>query len=135
MPLLVWNEKLSVNIKTIDEQHKKWIEILNGLYDAMKSGTDGEAVGKELRELVEYTKLHFSAEEKLMEANDYPLFQGHRDSHEDMMREVESLMAKHEEEGSAVTMDVMLILKDRMSEHIVGADKNYGSYLNSKGVY
>lgn len=135
MPLLTWNEKYSVNIKAIDEQHKRWIEILNELYDAMKSARGSEVVGKVLRELVDYTKVHFSAEEKLMESTGYSLFQGHRKMHEDMAKEVESLMAKQEAGGTAVTVDVMFFLRNWLSEHIVGTDKNYSTYLNSRGVY
>ncbi len=135
MPLLEWSEKYSVNIRAIDDQHKKWIQILNELHDAMKSGRGKDIVGKVLDELVDYTRVHFSSEEKLMEANGYPLFEGHKRLHEDMVRELELLKTKHNEGKTVLTLDVMQLLKNWLSEHIIGTDKNYAAYLNSKGVH
>ncbi len=135
MPLMEWNEKLSVNISAIDAQHKKWIGILNELHDAMKSGKGKEKIGKVLDDLVEYTKVHFAAEEKLMQGNGYPLFAGHKKQHEDMVKEVELLKSKYISGASGLTIEVMQFLRNWLSEHIIGTDKNYGPYLNEKGIY
>ena len=135
MPLIEWNEKLSVNIRAIDEQHKKWINILNELHDAMKAGKGRDAVGNVLDELVEYTKVHFASEEKLMEANGYPLFSGHKKLHEDMVKEVEFLRSEHSSGAAGLTIEVMQFLKNWLNEHIIGTDKNYGPYLYGKGVH
>ncbi len=37
MPLVKWNEKLSVGVSIIDDEHKNLVEMLNELYDAMLS--------------------------------------------------------------------------------------------------
>ena len=60
MDFVVWNEKYSVKISTIDEQHKKLVAIINELYNSMKNGKSKEQLGKTLTDLVEYTKYHFS---------------------------------------------------------------------------
>ncbi|MCL4538924.1 MAG: bacteriohemerythrin [Bacteroidetes bacterium] len=135
MPLIEWNEKLSVNIRAIDDQHKKWINILNELHGAMKAGKGRDAVGNVLDELVEYTKVHFASEEKLMKSNGYPLFAGHKKLHEDMVKEVEILRSRYSSGAAGLTIEVMQFLKNWLSEHIIGTDKNYGPYLNGKGVH
>jgi hemerythrin len=38
MPLVNWSQELVVDVKEIDEQHKKLVTMLNGFHDAMKVG-------------------------------------------------------------------------------------------------
>ena len=38
MPIMTWTPALSVGIDSLDAQHKKWIDTLNQLFDAMKRG-------------------------------------------------------------------------------------------------
>jgi hemerythrin len=129
-----WDQRFSVNIKVIDEQHKKWIGMLNNLHDAMRLGKGRDMVGSVLGELVDYTKVHFSTEERLMEKYGYALYSGHKKLHEDMVREVELLQSKYEAGETTLTIDVMQFLKNWLSEHIIGTDRNYAPFLNGKGV-
>jgi len=63
---------LSVNIQSIDEQHKKLVALVNNLNDAMSSGKGQLIMGKILDDLVAYTKTHFATEERLMTTHTYP---------------------------------------------------------------
>ena len=36
-----WNDKISVGIQEIDEQHKRLVALINNLYDAMVEGKIG----------------------------------------------------------------------------------------------
>ena len=135
MALMEWSEKLSVNIKEVDEQHKKWIKLLNDLHDAMKSGKGNEVIGSTLSGLVEYTKVHFATEEKLLQSHSYPAFLAHKKLHTEMVAKVESLESQYKSGKPVLSVEVMQFLKNWLSEHIVGTDKNYGPYLNSKGVH
>ena len=38
MPLMTWTDKYSVNIKEVDSQHVKLVDLLNGFHEAMKLG-------------------------------------------------------------------------------------------------
>ncbi len=38
MPIIQWNQVFSVNIKQIDAQHMKLVELVNLLHDSMKEG-------------------------------------------------------------------------------------------------
>jgi hemerythrin len=134
MALMTWNASYSVNVKLIDEQHKKWIDILNELHDAMKSGKGKDKLGGILAELVEYTKVHFAMEERLMQQSGYPHFEGHQRIHADMAREVETLYSRYRAGEPVLSIDVMQFLKNWLSEHIMTTDKNYSPFLNSKGI-
>lgn len=134
MPFITWIDKFSVNVEAIDEQHKKWIDILNNLYDAMKEGKGADKLSETLDSLVEYTKVHFATEEQLLRRNGYPFYEGHKKIHDDMTKEVELLRLRYESGETMLSVDVMQFLKNWLSDHILHTDKNFGQYLNSKGI-
>ena len=135
MALIIWSDKFSVNVKAIDAQHKKLVELLNTVHDAMKEGRGREVIGETLDGLVDYTKVHFATEEKLLGNNDYPFFQGHKKIHDDMIKEVELLRLRYESGETMLSVDVMQFLKNWLTDHIMGTDRNYSHFLNSKGIF
>ncbi|HTX86578.1 MAG TPA: hemerythrin domain-containing protein, partial [Candidatus Nanoarchaeia archaeon] len=78
MPEIKWEDKFSVGVKELDEQHKKIIEIINRL-TAMDSAADfsGEEILKILRELNDYAHYHFTNEEIYFREFDYPKAESH----------------------------------------------------------
>ena len=52
MALMTWSDQLSVNIKQVDNQHMKLVELLNNFHEAMKVGKGKEAMGKTFSELL-----------------------------------------------------------------------------------
>ncbi len=67
MELIVWNhEKFSVNVKQFDDHHKKNVNFINILHSAMMEGKGKIVLLDILKELNEYIKYHFKAEEELM---------------------------------------------------------------------
>lgn len=135
MALITWKEVYSVNITEIDNQHKKLIELINNLHDAMITGKGKEEISKTLRGLVNYTLTHFATEEKYFDQYDFPGSEAHKKQHRDLVEQVAALQKKHESGERVLTIDVMNFLRDWLNDHIIGSDKGYGSYLNSKGVY
>jgi len=134
MALLVWTNSMSVNIKEIDEQHKRLVDLINQLHDAMKSGKGQEALGKILSELADYTVYHFGTEEKLFKQYGYPEYARHKKAHDDLTKQVMEIKKSFDAGSSVVTVEVMNFLKDWLTKHILDADKKYTPYLNSKGV-
>ena len=66
MPILNWSEEFSINVAEIDAQHKKLLEHVNNLHAAVEAKIDKTDLRQMLVSLVEFTRLHFSTEEKLM---------------------------------------------------------------------
>jgi hemerythrin len=134
MALITWNDTLSVNIKEIDEQHKKLIAMVNELHSAMGSGKGKEAMGSILGGLVDYTKGHFSAEELIMLKHQYPGYLKHKADHDALTKQVLDFQGKYTEGKTLVTVEIMNFLKDWLTNHIQNTDKKYGPFLNGKGV-
>lgn len=135
MVLVNWNEIYSVNIAEVDNQHKKLIELLNNLHEAMMTGKGRDIMSKTLSDLVNYTVSHFATEEKLFDQYDYPETEMHKQQHLDLVEQVGTLQKKFESGEKVLTIDVMNFLRDWLYDHIVGYDKKFGPYLNNKGVY
>lgn len=91
MPLIVWNEGLSVGIYDMDEQHKKWIGIINELDDALLNKRSIEILTKIVKEMEDYTHLHFKEEERLMEGLNYPDLASHKVIHENFKNMVQDI--------------------------------------------
>jgi hemerythrin len=58
MALLNWNEKLSVGVESIDDQHKVLVDTLNELHHAVMKGEQRNSTEPLLRSLLAYTREH-----------------------------------------------------------------------------
>lgn len=134
MALFVWKDAYSVNIKEIDDQHKKLIDMINELNDAMAQGKAKEMLGAILDKLVAYTASHFAVEERLMQTHGYDDYPAHKEKHEKMTAKVLDLQRQFKSGQAAMTIEVMNFLKNWLDKHIVGTDMKYSAFLNSKGV-
>jgi hemerythrin len=134
MALMEWSPVLSVNVKKFDDQHKKLVDLVNQLHDAMKAGEGNTMLGVVLQSLISYTGSHFADEEKMMQAHTYPDFAKHKAEHEKLVKQVLELQQKAQAGNSILTMSVMNFLKDWLAKHIQGEDKKYGVYFNGKGI-
>ena len=135
MRLINWEEKYSVKIKDIDDQHSKLIDLINQLHEAMKEAKGKEVVGGIISELVSYTKHHFSAEEKLMKENSYPEYAKHKTEHDNLTNKVVEFQNSYKSGKAPLSMDLMQFLKDWLVNHIMKVDKEYSGFLNSKGIH
>jgi hemerythrin len=133
--LFPWSDTYSVKIGVIDMQHKGLVNYLNELHQGMSEGRGKDVLGKILSQLVKYTQLHFTTEERLMQTHGYPDYLAHKAEHEGLTKTVLDFQHKFESNEVGLTVDVMNFLKDWLTKHIQGSDKKYGPFLNAKGVH
>ncbi|MRR36581.1 bacteriohemerythrin, partial [bacterium] len=88
MPLIQWNDKLSVNVAEIDRQHKELIRMINDLSNAMHGNKAKKVIGKIIDGLVSYTATHFSTEEKYFEKFKYIEAGSHKREHAEFVKKV-----------------------------------------------
>jgi hemerythrin-like metal-binding protein len=131
--LIPWSNALSVEIKTIDDQHKKLVDLINGLHEAMLSGHAQQVILKTYNEVLEYTGYHFAEEEKLMEAAGYPGIVNHKREHVAL---VERALKFRDQlsSGANVSMNLMTFLKAWLINHIQGSDRGYTSAMKKAGI-
>jgi hemerythrin len=132
--VLRWNAEFETNVKIIDDQHKRLIDLINALHQAMMEGKAKPLVGGVLNELISYAKTHFATEERLMRNYAYPSSHEHRSLHADFTRQVLDFCREYNVGRATLSIPLMNMLKTWLNDHILGTDKAFGAFLNSKGV-
>lgn len=134
MPLIEWNDSFSVKIDSIDEQHKKLVDLLNSLNEEMVQGTGQNALKKILGDVVAYTQYHFKYEEDLMEETEYPDFEVHCCEHIELINRTLTLYSKLGNGDYRLTIETMQFLRDWLNNHIMVMDMKYSQLMIDKGI-
>jgi hemerythrin len=134
MPLMQWNDSFTVGVAEIDAQHKNLVSYLNDLHFAMTQGKGNSILQSLLARLVAYTQVHFETEEKYMKQWNYPGYVYHKGEHEAFVKKVADFKAKFEKGQSALSIDILIFLKEWVFNHILGTDKKYGPFFNKHGL-
>ena len=130
-----WNDKVSVGIEEIDEQHKQLLDLINRLYDAMISGEKKLQVAKDvLNELMQYTVVHFAVEESLFRIFDYPDYEAHCAHHQELRAQVIDINRKVQSGEKMVTPELLVFLRKWLTNHIMVEDKAYAPVLLERGL-
>lgn len=135
MPLLTWTEAFSVKVPSIDDQHKKLIELVNELAAGMEAKKSREAMASVLTKLLDYTNYHFRYEEDLFDKTVYPLRGEHKQEHTKIKDKVLEIQKRFEASQSGVlSIETSHFLKDWLVQHIQGSDMKYTDHLLKNGV-
>lgn len=134
MALMTWNESFSVGVKALDEQHKGLVATLNGLHAAMLAGQAKVVTGELLGRLVKYTAEHFAAEEAMMKRTGYPKFEQHHAKHVDLTTQVKTFADRYQRGEISLNVDLLMFLREWLVNHIQKTDRDYGPWMNARGV-
>jgi hemerythrin-like metal-binding protein len=134
MPLFQWTPAYSVKVEKFDEHHRQLFALINKLYDAMKEGKGKTVLDGVFKELIEYTVMHFGAEEEQMKTLRYPEMSAHLEEHRLLKEKVMEYQAKFLGGNMFVTVEVLEFLKNWLTNHIQKVDTKYSEFFNSKGL-
>ena len=129
MSWIEWNDALSVGVEEIDKQHKKLIEILNLLYDSIQEGKEKLVIEKIIKELLDYTKYHFTSEENYFKKLQYHDVQKHIEAHKRFIRDINKFQNDYMEKKEIISSEILEYLKDWLINHIMIDDQSYGPYF------
>ena len=123
MALMQWNDSLATGHPRIDSEHKKLVDLINKLADAMAAGKAKDICGQVLSELFQYTKTHFAMEEQLMANYRYVNTAEHKAEHDKLVNDV--LVFKEKFDAGSLTLSISLLkfLQDWLTNHIKVSDK------------
>ncbi len=134
MATIHWTDTLSVNIPSIDKQHKKLVDLINDFYLKIQTKPPKELMLSLIESLKQYTVYHFSTEEKYMKLNRFPGYLQHKAEHDKFVETVLDFENRYLNGDLILTIEVTGFIKDWVANHIIGTDKKYSTFLYQKGV-
>jgi hemerythrin len=134
MAFFEWTDELSVNVQVIDGQHKKLVEMVNSLNEAMLAKRGREMQKTTIDAMVDYAATHFKLEEGYMTKFHYPGYETHKSEHDEFTRTAQDLKERAEKKGFGLTLEIMGFLKNWLQNHIMGTDKKYSGFFNEHGL-
>ena len=130
-----WSDAYILDIGIIDRQHRNLVSFVNELRQALAEEHGNAKVKPLFSLLVKYAHVHFETEEMLMQLHEYPDYPVHKAEHDRLTDTVAEFKYKFQRNEIELTVEMMEFLKDWAVKHILGFDKKYGPFLNSKGVF
>lgn len=134
MEIVKWSNELSVGVKEIDNQHQKFVLLLNRLFESMQQGKSKLILSGLLVDLIEYTIYHFKCEEDYFDKFNYQEAASHKLSHKQFIEKI--LAFKEAFDNGKVTLSIELFrfLKEWLVNHIQGEDNKYSMHFLSNGL-
>lgn len=134
MAFIEWTERLSVNIDSIDRQHRTLINYINKVDEAVKKGSEEQVMNTVVKGLVQYTEAHFGYEEMLFKMHNYPETADHKVAHTKLFGKVEEFKARFDHGERDIGPEMLEFLKNWLNNHILKEDIAYSQYFIERGV-
>ncbi len=136
-----FTDKYRTGIELVDDEHKRLFEIIKDTNDVIHTELlhdKYDEIMRLLAELREYTEVHFSDEEAMMERIHYPDIDAQKRAHSAFVgRLVEidlSELDAMDDNQEEYLQDLIQFLLSWLSNHILGMDKKIGAYITEHGV-
>lgn len=128
MAFVNFEPQYHTGISSMDSQHARLIDLINRLYEAMRSGRASDASGHILTELMDYAHTHFSSEEVLLEEMGYPNLADHKEVHVKLLQEAADYQRQYQN-GKINAFSLLNFLKKWLMTHIADHDVAYGEFI------
>lgn len=135
MAYLDWSDHFSVKVKEIDEQHRRLIDMINTLHEAMIARKGREAQKVIIDAMVDYARSHFALEERYMRESAFHWYATHKLEHESFTAKALELQKEVRNDGFVLTLEILNFLKGWLQDHILGTDMGYVEHLTRYGLH
>ena len=132
--MIEWDDKYSVGVLIIDEEHKKFIDIINKTIVAKEHRNTRNEILKILNKISEYAQKHFRTEETYMEKFGYPEYHLHKDEHKGFSLGILSFRIKLHNGNYQIVDDIIKYLQRWLVKHIQNTDKKYTECFNKNAL-
>lgn len=132
--LFVWDNTYETGINEIDQDHKRLVNLINDLYEAMQDGSGGALLLPIFSALKHYTETHFAKEERYMIESGAPGQENHVKEHRQMMAKLADLEKRHRQGEAAISLQTLTFLRDWLKTHICIVDLAMAKHVHSLGI-
>ena len=133
MEALVWDDSCVIQIPLIDERNQKFMELAVRLQELnaikRKKEEDFDKIAEALADIMEFARLHFSEEEKILVSKQYPELNQHKREHKSFIKKVMGFRRILSEEPGKVADDALEFVQEWLPRHIKEEDARYAPFL------
>jgi hemerythrin-like metal-binding protein len=129
-PEIEWGEEFSIQIKELDEQHKKLFTLVNDFIKAKQK----QELKRIAQGIMNHAKEHFEYEESLMQKDGYPEYQTHKKEHARLLRQLKTYNERLNEDGKLLLAEIIRFLKSWLVKHTLTVDRKYMKFFHSKDI-
>jgi len=133
-PKLEWDNKYSVKVKEIDDQHKKMFDTINHLIDILGSNPTQEQLNEIIKALVEYKQFHFATEEKYFDEFKYEGTEEHKNAHKIFNEKLEEIVKISHGDVATLAFKLVDFLEDWLIDHLMVEDQKYIACFQQHGL-
>jgi hemerythrin len=132
--MIEWDDKYSVGISIIDNEHKKLIGIMNKAIVLEQNSNDPKEIIEVLNEMNKYAHTHFASEEAYMVKFNYPDYENHRKEHQAFSIETMAFFDNITNSNRQLICEILEHLKSWLVNHVLGTDTKYISCFKEHGL-
>lgn len=132
--MIEWDGKYSLGISIIDNEHKKFIDIINKVIVLEQNSSDPEEIKAVLNEMNKYANAHFATEEAYMVKFNYPDYENHRKEHQAFSIQTMAFFEKITGNNRQLVCEILEHLKGWLVNHVQGTDAEYISCFKEHGL-
>jgi hemerythrin len=129
-----WNDSFLTGIAEIDEQHRRLVALVDEFYSQMQTTSPQAGLVRLLRGVLEYTRTHFATEERWMREHSYPGLDALMAQHAHFVEKVQNITDRFIRGELVLSLEITGFLRDWLSQHILGTDKEMGRFLAARGA-
>ena len=129
-----WEDRLALDNEPIDGEHQLQIDLVNALEDTLERGRPREEAEDLLRQLEDFTNMHFMSEELMMRFHSYPEMHAHADEHRQLLEHLRSLRERFERDDLPLTFETIRSLRRWLGVHIRTMDRKLADHINEGRV-
>ena len=131
---MVPDRDMRLDVPSIDAEHALQIDLVDALGRAAAEGKSREVADEILEKLLDYTRVHFLAEELMMRMESYPGYEAHLGEHGELLAELQKLRAAHERGALPMTLITVDGLKSWLAGHVRTQDRAFANFLLSRAA-
>ncbi|MFO8066212.1 MAG: bacteriohemerythrin [Bacteroidales bacterium] len=128
--LVSWNDCFKINVPEIDEQHKRFLDLVDDAQMKLDSSefSDFNSI---IKALEDYASYHFTFEEEVFEKSNFPNLTQHKQEHKQFIDKVRQLRLDLEYTNPLVAKKTIDFMRKWLISHIIKNDRKYLDYIIS----
>lgn len=131
----IWEEPFAIHVAQMDDHHKRLIFIANNTMELLFNHSEPELLSNAFDALIDYSRYHFAAEEKLLALYNYPDLNGHSKKHAKLIQQIMHYKDRVLCGDVPDRKGFLNFIEQWLVRHVLDEDRKYGAFLNAKGVY